>query len=392
MDEDEKALADFISNNRELEELEEKINYFNIFKALDLPRNEVRHSRFLSWLLRPNETHGLGQYFLRIFLKRVSIDAQNKTAPTVFDIDSADFDDAEVFIEKEHIDVLIVSPNNRIVVAIENKVDSGEHSDQLKRYRTIIERDYASYKHLFVFLTVEGDIPSDENYVRISYSEIVELIDQLISAQGKKASNEILTFIMHYREMLRREIMGNSEIEELCRRIYKRHKKALDLIYENMEDKQSLIYEILMDTLQNNKEIIIDYSSKAYIRFLSKSMDIVPKKGKGWVESNRVLLLEFLNVKDKVIMWLWVGPSEDQGFREKLYRITEDSKILSVYRPHKKWTRLYRKLIANKQQLEEMDNEELRDLITKQVENFFQTDLKTIEEDVKRGIIRLGIA
>ena len=70
-------LEQFIHENADLEKLEEIIDKFNIFTALGVVNNEIRHSNFLSWLLSPNESHGLGDYFLALFLRRVSLKASS---------------------------------------------------------------------------------------------------------------------------------------------------------------------------------------------------------------------------------------------------------------------------------------------------------------------------
>ena len=35
------------------------------------------------------------------------------------------------------------------------------HSNQLNRYRTILEKEYEEYKKIYLFLTPDGDVPSD---------------------------------------------------------------------------------------------------------------------------------------------------------------------------------------------------------------------------------------
>ena len=65
------ALKYFIDDNEDLESLETRLDRFNIFESLGLVRQEIRHSAFLRWLLDPTETHGLGDYWLRQFLKKV---------------------------------------------------------------------------------------------------------------------------------------------------------------------------------------------------------------------------------------------------------------------------------------------------------------------------------
>ena len=61
-------LEDFIADNLDLERLEDMLAEFNVFEMLGIEKNEIRHSAFLAWLLDPNGTHGLGDYFLRRFL------------------------------------------------------------------------------------------------------------------------------------------------------------------------------------------------------------------------------------------------------------------------------------------------------------------------------------
>ena len=61
-------LEKFILNNPELDKLESMLSDFNLFETLNLVNTEIRHSNVLSWLLNPNENHGLGTYFLNIFI------------------------------------------------------------------------------------------------------------------------------------------------------------------------------------------------------------------------------------------------------------------------------------------------------------------------------------
>ncbi len=52
------ALEKFVIDNRNLEELEQKISRFNIFEAIGMVRQEIKHSNFIQFLLpkfRPNK-------------------------------------------------------------------------------------------------------------------------------------------------------------------------------------------------------------------------------------------------------------------------------------------------------------------------------------------------
>ncbi|PLV59914.1 PD-(D/E)XK nuclease family protein [Thermotoga sp. KOL6] len=120
------ALEKFISDNPELELLEEIIDRFNIFAALNIVNYEIRYSAFLSWLLNPQENHGLRDYFLKIFLKKLILKASilGMERVSVFDIDSWDLDDTEVLREWRNIDILIKHDERKFVCVIENKMYS----------------------------------------------------------------------------------------------------------------------------------------------------------------------------------------------------------------------------------------------------------------------------
>jgi hypothetical protein len=54
--EDRQALEAFVVENDDLETLEGLLEQFNIFEALGVARQELRHSDFLAFLLDPRQT------------------------------------------------------------------------------------------------------------------------------------------------------------------------------------------------------------------------------------------------------------------------------------------------------------------------------------------------
>jgi hypothetical protein len=72
-----KFLDNFLVNNVELEELSARLSTFNIFNVLRIENKEIRHSNALAWLIDPQESHGLGQIFLRRFLSTILLDNEN---------------------------------------------------------------------------------------------------------------------------------------------------------------------------------------------------------------------------------------------------------------------------------------------------------------------------
>lgn len=381
-------LEEFIHDNAQLERLEEIIGEFNIFTALDIINNEIRHSNFLSWLINPRESHGLGDYFLTSFLKKVAYKASSLgiEGPSIFDIDSWNFNDADVLREWMNIDILVKSDSQRFACIVENKIYSKEHSKQLRRYREIAEKEYADYQKLFVYLTVEGDIPSEGEYIPLSYSEIVPLVEHLIESKKNKLGPDILTFISHYGEMLRRYIMEDSEIQKICRKIYKAHRDALELIFEYKPDRLSDIKECLVEMIDKDPDLTLDDSTKSYIRFIPKTMDFIPKRGEGWTKTKRILLFEFNNNPKGVDLHLIIGPGQ-QEIREKIYDIAKGN--LGVFNRAKRsltkvWFRVYAKSFLRSREYEDKEVEEIRRLLEKRFERFKTSDLPKIENEIEK--------
>ena len=106
-------LESLFVNNPGLDRLRAYLGRFNPIKTMGMEHMEIRHSAILSWLLNPQETHGLGDSFLKAFVSEAlcGIDGQEK--PSALDVYQADMMDAEIRREWRHIDLLVLSPRNR---------------------------------------------------------------------------------------------------------------------------------------------------------------------------------------------------------------------------------------------------------------------------------------
>jgi hypothetical protein len=96
-----------LANSKDLRRLETLLAEFNIFEALGLVRQELRHSDFLAFLLNPGQNHRLGDVFLRSFLNLVL----KRAAEDVFgdvSLDEIDLNSARVQREWYRIDILVV--------------------------------------------------------------------------------------------------------------------------------------------------------------------------------------------------------------------------------------------------------------------------------------------
>ena len=108
----------------DFEHISNKLTKFNFFEAIGAQRREVRHSDFLAFLLNPKGNHGLGDAFLRRFLKHALKTSFNYPESSDFQIER----------ETRNIDIFLHDDKSHLAVIIENKIDSDEHDNQLERY------------------------------------------------------------------------------------------------------------------------------------------------------------------------------------------------------------------------------------------------------------------
>lgn len=236
------------------------LSRFNLFEAVGIARHELRHSDFLAFLIDPCQSHGLKATFLRELLL-----ATNLTQSVTFA--GLNLNQATVFREWHHVDILIVDDVNRFAVIIENKIGSGEHSDQLNRYQNDFARSYPGYQILALYLTPEGDEPSSNAYHAVSYELVCEVIEQIAQKHNDTQNSEIILALEHYAQMLRRHILTDSDVAQLCRSIYHKHRQALDLIFEHRPDQQAQIGNVVSSLIQQDERFYAGGRAKNWVTF-----------------------------------------------------------------------------------------------------------------------------
>ncbi len=379
-------LERFVLDNPELERLESILGDFNPFVALRWTRQETRHSQFLRWLLDPSETHGIEGYFLRAFTKRAAVKSAGRSAaPSVIELDSWYFAGTQVVTEWNGIDVFVRNEELAFLAVIENKIDSPEHSQQLQRYRQLVEDQYPDYRRLLILLTVEDDTPSDEAYVTLTYSEVASLISDTVDRIGDQLGPEVRSFMLHYVEMLRRHIVEDSEIQELSRRIYKTHRRALDIIFEYRPDRTFEVSEFLREFVGAQESLVVDQCSKAYVRFWLRALDDLPKDGTGWTRSGRLLLFEIdLSASDVRIKAI-LGPGP-QDLRDRVYEWikahgTPFNRAATKLYPQ--WWSFHSDSWLNKARFEALDSEDLKRQIGDRFRLFLDSELPAMQRSLQ---------
>ncbi|MEK9505534.1 PDDEXK-like family protein [Gaopeijia maritima] len=359
---DSAILEAFLIENPELERLEQLLGEFNLFEAAGVVRQELRHSDFLGFLLDPQQTHGLGDSFLTLFLRRVVQASNLDDLPfSAIDVTLWDLSDTEVRREWRNVDLLIVNRTHEFVIAVENKIGTGEHSNQLQRYREIVEREFRGWRFGGLYLTPDGDQPSDSAFVPVSYELVQKAVSTLVD--GRSAiSEEVRTAVRHYDQLLQRHVVSDSEIAELCRRIYRRHKRALDLIFEHKPDRIALAQEFIASLVGEDSGLVLDQAAKSYVRFAPVEWDTEAlRQGAGWSSSGRMLLFETFHDYRGIAVRLLLGPGPVNVRQHLLQSAVESSSFHpSSGALNRKWNYLLpARVILSAADLDELDEDAL---------------------------------
>lgn len=279
----EKELENFLLHTDCLNALNPWLDNFNIFDVLKLSRTEIRHSNMISWLLNPHENHGLGDSFIRALIRIIIRNgAYGEIEPV--ELMTANLNDLQVLREWENIDIFLYT--KEFAIAIENKIDSGEHDDQLEKYKKLIDERYNRQKKIYLYLTPTGINPSDaDNWEVLTYSDILEAIALSYDLKKNELAEGPKLLIQDYMNLLRSKIVEDPKLVEICKKIYMQYKPALDLIFEN---KGNLVSECTIDLLKE-KELNVNESSStnSIIVFSTENMNsILPiltdKKSGSW--------------------------------------------------------------------------------------------------------------
>jgi hypothetical protein len=374
---------DFTTANADLEALEADpdlmhlgslLNRFNIFEAIGAVRQELRHSDFLAFLLNPKQSHGLADAFTKRLLREALSDSIAHVEAT--EINTWSFKNMVVRREWQNIDILLVDDVHKLAVIIENKIGTGEHSNQLQNYRSIVHNHYAGWNIVGFYLSPSGSPPSDGTYLPISYGLVCDLLDELADAQSSTIEQDVLTALRHYTQMVRRHIVGESEIDKLCQHIYKKHRKALDQIYHYQTRRLEASRRLLQGLIRETDKLVLDRTDGIYIRFAPQEWDSIPalRTGNTWSNSKRVLLFEFINKPDSLVIKQTIGPGPETTRRRLLLLalskqppfIVPGEGTLSPYTP------IYTFTLIDEEQYSQLSEDDLKKAIRHAWSDFVQ--------------------
>jgi hypothetical protein len=384
----------------------------NLMDILRVSHKELQHSNFLAWFFNPIESHNLGDFALKEFIKIYFKENQfqnlgNETGLSVFDFVQLDFDDLEIRREYKNIDLIFLSRQNEFCIVIENKIYSPEKKGQLEKYRKLIESEYPDFKHkIYIYLSLyDQQISESEQdyYVQLNYEHIIKLIEQVISSQRLKLADKTRFVFEQYLQTLKSMLNKNEEIEKVAQQLYKKYKSAFDLVFKySVSTDTSEIWNKIQNLISAEKSIRPFKSSKTYIRFqpnfLHDNLQILKDCGlvsqTDDLTDNWMFLFEFHLANNQVTFDCKIGLGEQEA-REKLYNIykkhedifTKVVKANDLLRPQ--WHQAFQKQILSKAEIEkysESDSNDIELIIEKRFRELIDKDLPKIIERLNEEI------
>jgi PD-(D/E)XK nuclease superfamily len=366
--------------------LEQSFGAFCPFEALGAVYAELRHGAFLASMLDPFRPHGYGSRLLRAFLitaVRAGIDAGlNVSGLTPLNVHLLDLDDAEIRREWQAIDLVVVLPLAKIVIAIELKIDATQGPEQLSRYRKTVNRTWANpnWRRVLIFLTKNAEPPDDDAWIPVELSEIADAFESAAEVPGADPSARNL--LKAYLSMLRRHHMENEDLSALAQRLWSRHPEALKFLMDHRPDALGPLFESYHENAKQiaarltaacQTPIEVDSKTRAYIHFAVSAWDTLPdfRKGEGWTASHRFILFELSRSQTEVKISVILGPGPDE-IRKRMFQAIQNSDIRTPGALAKKYKWLKSLSLMKLTEVDTVEIEDQREVILGHLENFFR--------------------
>lgn len=249
-------------------------HHTNIFDILGETRAELKHSNFLAWLLQPGNLPGVGDGMIRQLLRQLQ--QAGETLPlTALELLLGDLSDLTVSREYQHIDLLLRSAKLRLTLIIENKIDTGQHNDQLARYMAIAKREGGDdQRYIGLYLTKTGDDPQNADYCALSYAQVYAAATAILP---QVTDTKTKAYLSDYLDIVRSDIMADEQLTATIKAIIQRYGEELALIAPYLtsgeDDLRQAIWTALDEAVAAGQLSYLQPGTAGNIRFRTAAMD-----------------------------------------------------------------------------------------------------------------------
>lgn len=394
------ALEALFVANPDFEALEKSRDIFCPFEAIGMVRQEIRHGHFLAYCLDPQRPHGFGAECLRALMRAASYARRELPEGNVaghitpLDVHLMDFEKAQIRREWRRIDLLAVVNGEKLIVAIELKIDASEHNGQLSRYRKLVEEQWPpdhGWRHLFLYLTKSGGDASEddgEGWIPLHLQAVAEELGTVVQRQHGTPEARIL--LQSYLSMLRRHHLKDDNLEALATKLWTQHKEALEFLMERRPDGDDGIFTQIYDNREEvaarmseacGLDVLPEDSSRGIIRFGVGNWDDLPDflSAHDYTASNRLILLELERSSNKQHLRVrFVLGRADQDIRMRYFQALVNSGQPTTKRKEITvvWTRLGTQSISLGEDDDGDDTSLLYDRILRMLEGYARETIR----------------
>ncbi|MBT1164437.1 PD-(D/E)XK nuclease family protein [Bifidobacterium felsineum] len=300
------------------------------------------------------------------------------------------------------MDILCYDSNERLVLCIENKVDSQLHDRQLDNYYDYVENTYPGWCRVYVLLSPGGEpapeqqCKNPDEWIPISYETIARIFDGLVPYAESKSG----TIINDYVRMLKKEaIVEDKELDELAKNLYLKYAPVFDMVYARYVGDDSLDGELRAIYLK----VLNEYKSKGaftwchgehepgrYLGFTTGRMDkylLNNQNRRGsWGDNSRTYTYWVYPPLSNPSIKLELGPlNQSEVVVERMNRLVKEIGNKQTVLP----TNRYRKIISVPTHIDSLKYEDKTDVNPQAVENKLRTAIDKMLSKEKEYLDKL---
>lgn len=135
------------------------------FEFISLADAELIHSQMIAWILS-KDFQGFKE----------PVNCRKEILKNFFGLNDPE-DIVEISTESDSIDILIKL--DKVVLCIENKLKSSQHSDQLNKYKNFIDSHYGDVERRFYYLTLIDEESGNQDWINKSYRDLLSVLIEL---------------------------------------------------------------------------------------------------------------------------------------------------------------------------------------------------------------------
>lgn len=277
--EEQKQELNKLEKDPKFKQLCEMLEGDNLLSFFEIEKQETKHSRALAKLFTP-QGYCWGGEFIEYLVKTAGLIIQTNIDYTSFDVET-EYVIPSTDKKRRFIDILLYSDDAQIVIVIENKIDSGEHSNQLQKYYEWIEKDpkFTGYQKYYIFLTKTGERPKGNEDKKIwkvfSYKDVIKMLDEIVPNLANCSLN-MESILKQYKQYIRRNIVVDKALADLYVKLYNEYPNALNGLTEYITSKISMANRVVADEI---RRVLKELETKKVIYNLKESQGGVGNKG-----------------------------------------------------------------------------------------------------------------